>query len=233
MARHGTAWALLQACAGLPLHWKCPGCTKCHACPSRCVRVCCSLDEEPTVPATLADLTCDSDGKIDRFINPRVSSSDGALQPAWRLLHRPWPGGHLWWALLVDPAWRAPPHAPPSPPGRACAAGRRPAARAAAAHAAQRREVLPGGLRELGLRGWELMWPAARELAAHACSIRRSAVESGVEGTGRQSPRHGHSSLRPPARPARPQPTSRGPTPASLPPTSPCRPCSSPASTRR
>lgn len=29
------------------------------------------LEEEPTVPATLADLTCDSDGKFDRFINPR------------------------------------------------------------------------------------------------------------------------------------------------------------------
>ncbi|BDA46967.1 Biosynthetic arginine decarboxylase [Coccomyxa sp. Obi] len=28
------------------------------------------LDEEPTVAATLADLTCDSDGKIDRFISP-------------------------------------------------------------------------------------------------------------------------------------------------------------------
>jgi hypothetical protein len=25
------------------------------------------------VAATLADLTCDSDGKVDRFINPRVS----------------------------------------------------------------------------------------------------------------------------------------------------------------
>jgi arginine decarboxylase len=30
------------------------------------------LGEEPTVPATLADLTCDSDGKVDRFINPKV-----------------------------------------------------------------------------------------------------------------------------------------------------------------
>ena len=30
------------------------------------------LHEEPTVAATLADLTCDSDGKIDRFINPKV-----------------------------------------------------------------------------------------------------------------------------------------------------------------
>ena len=30
------------------------------------------LEEEPTVMATLADLTCDSDGKVDRFINPSV-----------------------------------------------------------------------------------------------------------------------------------------------------------------
>ncbi|KAI3425248.1 hypothetical protein D9Q98_009016 [Chlorella vulgaris] len=29
------------------------------------------LGEEPCVPATLADLTCDSDGKVDRFINPK------------------------------------------------------------------------------------------------------------------------------------------------------------------
>jgi arginine decarboxylase len=27
------------------------------------------LDEDPTIPATIADLTCDSDGKIDRFIS--------------------------------------------------------------------------------------------------------------------------------------------------------------------
>ena len=30
------------------------------------------LGEEPNVLATLADLTCDSDGKLDRFINPKV-----------------------------------------------------------------------------------------------------------------------------------------------------------------
>ncbi|KAL4430339.1 hypothetical protein ABPG77_002145 [Micractinium sp. CCAP 211/92] len=29
------------------------------------------LGEEPTVPAMLADLTCDSDGKVDKFINPK------------------------------------------------------------------------------------------------------------------------------------------------------------------
>ena len=40
------------------------------------------LEEEPTVPATLADLTCDSDGKVDRFINPRVSGGHGCLSRA-------------------------------------------------------------------------------------------------------------------------------------------------------
>jgi len=30
------------------------------------------LEEEPTIMATLADLTCDSDGKVDKFINPAV-----------------------------------------------------------------------------------------------------------------------------------------------------------------
>lgn len=33
------------------------------------------LDEEPTVRATLADLTCDSDGKIDRFIAQKEDTS--------------------------------------------------------------------------------------------------------------------------------------------------------------
>lgn len=37
------------------------------------------LGEEPTVAATLADLTCDSDGKIDRFINPKGGDALPAL----------------------------------------------------------------------------------------------------------------------------------------------------------
>lgn len=37
------------------------------------------LNEEPTVEATLADLTCDSDGKIDRFINPKVGCIDSVF----------------------------------------------------------------------------------------------------------------------------------------------------------
>ena len=32
------------------------------------------LDEEPKVPATIVDLTCDSDGKIDRFVHPKESA---------------------------------------------------------------------------------------------------------------------------------------------------------------
>ena len=33
------------------------------------------LHEEPTVRGTLADITCDSDGKIDRFINPKEAKT--------------------------------------------------------------------------------------------------------------------------------------------------------------
>ncbi|KAK9843109.1 hypothetical protein WJX74_007147 [Apatococcus lobatus] len=43
------AWAIEQLFPIMPIH---------------------RLDEEPTVNATLADITCDSDGKIDKFINP-------------------------------------------------------------------------------------------------------------------------------------------------------------------
>lgn len=38
------------------------------------------LGEEPTVPAMLADLTCDSDGKVDKFINPKVRTG-GKVAP--------------------------------------------------------------------------------------------------------------------------------------------------------
>lgn len=38
------------------------------------------LDEEPTQRAILADLTCDSDGKIDQFINPYASDRKEALE---------------------------------------------------------------------------------------------------------------------------------------------------------
>ncbi|HXV36810.1 MAG TPA: biosynthetic arginine decarboxylase [Myxococcota bacterium] len=39
------------------------------------------LDEEPTRRGVLADLTCDSDGKIDQFINPRAPKSLIELHP--------------------------------------------------------------------------------------------------------------------------------------------------------
>jgi arginine decarboxylase len=39
------------------------------------------LNEQPTSKGTLADLTCDSDGKIDRFINPREAKSLLELHP--------------------------------------------------------------------------------------------------------------------------------------------------------
>ncbi len=46
------------------------------------------LDEEPTRRGILADLTCDSDGKIDRFIDLRDVKSVLELHPlqAWRTL---------------------------------------------------------------------------------------------------------------------------------------------------
>ena len=45
------SWAIQQIFPIMPIH-----------------RLC----EEPTIHATLADLTCDSDGKVDRFTNPKV-----------------------------------------------------------------------------------------------------------------------------------------------------------------
>ena len=43
------------------------------------------LDEEPTESATLADITCDSDGKIDRFPSPGFPPL-AALQSAFAIL---------------------------------------------------------------------------------------------------------------------------------------------------
>ena len=39
------------------------------------------LDEQPTLKATLADITCDSDGKIDRFIHPQTAKNFLELHP--------------------------------------------------------------------------------------------------------------------------------------------------------
>ena len=49
------------------------------------------LDEEPTEPATLADITCDSDGKIDKFPSPgsftRLLASASIFPLIW--IHHP------------------------------------------------------------------------------------------------------------------------------------------------
>ena len=50
------------------------------------------LNEEPTVHTTLADLTCDSDGKIDAFPNPKVRPAHAPVWPVV-LRRRPEPGG--------------------------------------------------------------------------------------------------------------------------------------------
>ena len=43
------------------------------------------LNEQPTIKGTLADITCDSDGKIDRFINPKKAKSLLELHQSDRL----------------------------------------------------------------------------------------------------------------------------------------------------
>jgi hypothetical protein len=97
--------------------------------------------------ATLADLTCDSDGKVDRFINPAVrlgmgeegrGGCAGAAGPGarWPSTGRAWPP---WLCALAHARVLPPSAAPPAP-------GRRPHASAAAARAQGRREVSGGGL---------------------------------------------------------------------------------------
>lgn len=58
------------------------------------------------MPATLADLTCDSDGKIDRFINPRVRA--GRIPAGSKSCAGPyWAGGHAAPHLKPCPALAA------------------------------------------------------------------------------------------------------------------------------
>ncbi|MEM8832740.1 MAG: biosynthetic arginine decarboxylase [Cyanobacteria bacterium P01_G01_bin.19] len=54
------AWAIEQLFPVMPIH---------------------RLNEQPIVKATLADITCDSDGKIDRFINPKKPKKLLELHP--------------------------------------------------------------------------------------------------------------------------------------------------------
>jgi len=57
------------------------------------------LDEEPTERGTLADLTCDSDGKIDRFIDLRDVKS--VLE-----LHTPRPGEPYFLGMFLAGAYQ-------------------------------------------------------------------------------------------------------------------------------
>ena len=54
------AWAIEQLFPIMPIH---------------------RLDEQPTITATLADITCDSDGKVDRFINAKQAKPLLELHP--------------------------------------------------------------------------------------------------------------------------------------------------------
>lgn len=80
------------------------------------------------MPATLADLTCDSDGKFDRFINPRVS----AIAWSWALreLKGDWgTGSCLLWACIGHvlaskaPRWIVPQCPPVAPSPTPCQGG--------------------------------------------------------------------------------------------------------------
>ena len=53
-------WAINQLFPTMPLH---------------------RLEQKPTVNGTLADITCDSDGKIDRFIAPKAIKNTLELHP--------------------------------------------------------------------------------------------------------------------------------------------------------
>ena len=130
------------------------------------------LDEEPCVPATLADLTCDSDGKIDRFINPkvgglwfmggRVAQKAGVVAAQQGVGFAEWACGGAAAASGVGRrvALRLPlSHGACTPP-LPRSAGRRPAALAAAAPAAPGSEVLPGPLPDWRLPGGG--WAAGR-----------------------------------------------------------------------
>jgi arginine decarboxylase len=55
------------------------------------------LQEEPTVRATLADITCDSDGKIDRFLDPAGGADGSASLP----LHELRPGEPYYLAMFL------------------------------------------------------------------------------------------------------------------------------------
>ena len=63
------------------------------------------LDEKPEALGSFADLTCDSDGKIARFIDPARSSGQGQVKPLLEL-HKLRPGEPYWIGLFLGGAYQ-------------------------------------------------------------------------------------------------------------------------------
>jgi len=59
------------------------------------------LNERPTVSCTLADITCDSDGKISHFINPRTGKANSYL-----LVHPLRPQEHYYMGVFLTGAYQ-------------------------------------------------------------------------------------------------------------------------------
>ena len=63
------------------------------------------LDEKPEALGSFADLTCDSDGKIARFIDPTRSSGQGQEKPLLEL-HKLRPGEPYWIGMFLGGAYQ-------------------------------------------------------------------------------------------------------------------------------
>ena len=63
------------------------------------------LDEKPEALGSFADLTCDSDGKIARFIDPTRSSGQGQVKPLLEL-HKLRPGEPYWIGMFLGGAYQ-------------------------------------------------------------------------------------------------------------------------------
>jgi arginine decarboxylase len=63
------------------------------------------LDEKPEALGSFADLTCDSDGKIARFIDPARSSGQGQEKPLLEL-HKLRPGEPYWIGMFLGGAYQ-------------------------------------------------------------------------------------------------------------------------------
>jgi arginine decarboxylase len=79
------------------------------------------LEEEPLVRATLADLTCDSDGKIDCFIDPEGGPEGSPSLP----LHELRPGEPYLLGLFLSGVYQVLYPPPPHPlfPAPICSLG--------------------------------------------------------------------------------------------------------------